>query len=280
MGRMLLDFFTGTARAAFTRTLFAGRVGAHGAAAYCFSCWAPQLWRCRRRASGWGARGDDRLADARETQRELILGALGALNAETGVRGFVLTADEEFREPYDVGLQQVDASASRLDEIVDDPAARAELQAVLQSFQAWRTQFAEPDINRVRAGALALARSYDSLNQGEALFDDVRADYDVLLARLNADAVDAERVRDRTDVAQFLMMVAAAASLAGFVATLVYVFASKRRCEEALWRTRRELAAQRDLSEESKEILATASHELRNPLPASCSRRRSSGGGQ
>ncbi|MGH2609311.1 MAG: CHASE3 domain-containing protein, partial [Tepidiformaceae bacterium] len=74
-----------------------------------------------------GDRGNDQLAEARDTQRELILGALGALNAETGVRGFVLTANEDFREPYDIGLQQVDASSARLDDLVDNPEARAEL---------------------------------------------------------------------------------------------------------------------------------------------------------
>ncbi len=213
-----------------------------------------------------GDRADDDLTEARDTQRELILGALGALNAETGVRGFVLTGEEDFREPYDIGLAQVDASSARLDDLLDGREAERELDAVQAAFERWRREFAEPEINSVRTGNLAEARSIVSLRSGEELFDQVRAVYDVLIARLADETAAAEDAADRVHALQFVLMLLAAAALAGFVATLAYVFASRRRSQEALGRTRSELARERDLSRRRKEALAAASHELRNPL--------------
>jgi signal transduction histidine kinase len=213
-----------------------------------------------------GVRADDRLDEARDKQRELILGALGALNAETGVRGYLLTAREEFREPYDIGLRQVDASSTRLDELVDDPEASAELDELQASFAEWRTQYGEPALSAVRSGDLSSPRSLASLDQGDALFDQVRADFDRLLVRLAEDVSSAEDAQDRARLLQFALMVVAAICLAGFIATLAHVVASRRRSQEALGRTREELAEERERSRLRKEALAAASHDLRNPL--------------
>ncbi|MEX0781061.1 MAG: ATP-binding protein [Dehalococcoidia bacterium] len=211
-------------------------------------------------------RGEENLEQAHDIQREVILGAMGALNAETGVRGYVLTGQEDFREPYDIGLQQVQQSSERLDGLVEDEDVAAQTDTVLQAFERWRAEFASLEIARVGEGDLSGARSITALEEGERLFDEVRAVFDLLLVRLAEETEEAEDARDQAELLQFALLVLAAAALAGFAAVLLALFASRRRQEEALGRVRRELASERELSEQSKEILATASHELRNPL--------------
>jgi signal transduction histidine kinase len=88
----------------------------------------------------------------------------------------------------------------------------------------------------------------------------------VLLGLLADDVAAAEDAKDRAELLQFALMLLAAASLAGFIATLAYVFASRRRSQEALGRTREDLAEERERSRRRKEALVAASHDLKNPL--------------
>ena len=115
------------------------------------------------------------------------------LNEETGLRGYVLSRDDTFLEPYERGIADERAALRDLDR-VDDVAvlarARADITALRRGAEAWRSEYAMPAIDAVRSGAGAPpARS------GKQRFDAVRAS----LAAAQRD-VRAARVQARSDL--------------------------------------------------------------------------------
>ncbi len=69
------------------------------------------------------------------------------INEETGVRGYVLTGERAFLEPYLMGLAQEPGDARKLRNLVSPyPRLRADLRVVLNQANRWRTSFAIPAI--------------------------------------------------------------------------------------------------------------------------------------
>jgi CHASE3 domain sensor protein len=95
------------------------------------------------------------------------------LNQETGVRGYALSAQLPFLEPYHDGLagqQQQVASLRPL--LAGMPAAQADLNMVLQRAANWRVTYALPTINQVAASGKLLPGP--SVDQGKTDFDQFR----------------------------------------------------------------------------------------------------------
>jgi signal transduction histidine kinase len=144
----------------------------------------------------------------------------GALvDQETGVRGFALTADERFRDPYVRGLSaEADASTRLQRAIRDDRRLATALGDTMQKAAEWRRTAAQPLIESVRAGGPKGATP--------ALLEESKQRFDAFRAASGAleQALDAERARagQRLDTAtRRLVEVAAAglvtAALAGLV---------------------------------------------------------------
>ncbi|HEX6622020.1 MAG TPA: ATP-binding protein [Solirubrobacteraceae bacterium] len=137
------------------------------------------------------------------------------VNQETGIRGFVLGGEEQFLDPYRVGVANASRAQRQLQAL-----ARAEmsgrlpgdLAAARRAIDAWESGYARPTIDRIRrfgAGRIENA----AVAAGSARFDAVRASLGRLQADLRADRADA-----RADLAS------AAASLTralAFVAILL-----------------------------------------------------------
>ncbi|MFI6085243.1 ATP-binding protein [Streptomyces sp. NPDC051217] len=174
----------------------------------------------------------DEVAPAR-TQAFRLQAAL--LDQETGVRGYLLTKDEDMLEPYRRGLVDETAARERLSELVeglDRPVA--DLRAVDRAAREWRTEFAVP----------ALAGTGDeaaSVAEAKRAFDRVRAALDAQQAQLGdeqrqarADFAEARSDRDRALIAAlvaFLLTGVAITVLVHFtvVRPLDTVRASSRR---------------------------------------------------
>ncbi|WP_338774197.1 CHASE3 domain-containing protein [Nocardia vulneris] len=117
----------------------------------------------------------DRLVDrlqpaAAETYR--LQGAL--LNQETGIRGYAIGADPQFLTPYFDGKQEEAKAAARIRELLADrPQLLADLDAVEQAADEWRTDYAEPLITGVAArGSTAVGEV--PVQRGKKAFDDLR----------------------------------------------------------------------------------------------------------
>ena len=95
--------------------------------------------------------------------RDIVIASNDALRAmidqETGLRGYILTTDPTFLEPYDSGggrLAEAMAKLSRLSR--DDPPQRARVKTLTGLAADWRNLTAAPEIAVIRAGRPAAAR--------------------------------------------------------------------------------------------------------------------------
>jgi len=129
-----------------------------------------------------------RLSDARDkvvnrldpAANEVLRLTNALIDQETGVRGYALSAQEDFLQPYNQGLQDEAAAEAALRDNIGNsfPRATADLNATLRSARAWQTGYAQPTIAAVRTlQALVTAGTAD---QGKALFDRLRASLDTI----------------------------------------------------------------------------------------------------
>jgi signal transduction histidine kinase len=105
------------------------------------------------------------------------------LNQETGVRGYVLTAQPSFLQPYWAGIAQQGRQAGTLRPLLSGmPAAQADLTKVLAKVTKWRANYAEPTITQVRTSGKPAVSS--AIYQGKADFDSLRATLSALQGEL------------------------------------------------------------------------------------------------
>ncbi|HUS25525.1 MAG TPA: response regulator [Candidatus Binatia bacterium] len=100
-----------------------------------------------------------------------------ALNQDSALRGYLLTGDEEYLEPYDTGwaaYQQAQSDARRL--VEGDAAQSARLDRALQIMQQWREEVAEPAISfRRKLGSAIEAVNLEAVEAGRKKSDELRA---------------------------------------------------------------------------------------------------------
>ena len=99
---------------------------------------------------------------------------LSLVNQETGIRGYGLSGQPSFLQPYTSGLADEKTAVARLDTLLaSDPAAKADLQAVLAEAAVWQADIARP-IAASRAGAPILLATVQA-DLGKEQFDSIRA---------------------------------------------------------------------------------------------------------
>ena len=113
------------------------------------------------------------------------------VDQETGFRGYALTKDETFLEPYVTGLQRADEVNARLNTIEQDfPDLRKQRVAVQALVARWRTTVVEPGIAALRAGQTI---DEATLLDGKDQFDAIRVavdDYRAAILQHRVDSVD------------------------------------------------------------------------------------------
>jgi PAS domain S-box-containing protein len=101
------------------------------------------------------------------------------IDMETGIRGFQLTGDETFLEPYNIASHSARTQLEGLQELVADNSEQTHrLTLVRRNFDEWNA-FAAEIIKSVRHGA---RRNREQNIAGKALMDRVRADLAVFLS--------------------------------------------------------------------------------------------------
>lgn len=115
------------------------------------------------RAIALGSRTSERVARTSEirTQAAILVRAIEA--AQSGERGFVLTGNERFLDPYSVSLTTVPRAASNLvAQLAGDPPQIERVRLLERLFLRWRVDVAQQEISARRAapvGYAAAARS-------------------------------------------------------------------------------------------------------------------------
>ncbi len=106
------------------------------------------------------------------------------VDQETGQRGFMLTANQAFLEPYTAGKGRANQLVLVLHAaLAGDAEASQAVEAVVVAAANWTTQAAEPQINVRLAGAIPPVELEAMTMSGKRLFDELRAKLSVLYAR-------------------------------------------------------------------------------------------------
>jgi len=105
------------------------------------------------------------------------------IDEETSQRGYLLTGDPVFRQPYHAGRIHAVALQARLRTLLaEDPQAQRILAQVIAAHQRWLTRAAEPQIAARQRGPIPAAALLPLALTGKRQFDKLR----VQLARLQA----------------------------------------------------------------------------------------------
>ncbi|MYS20971.1 His Kinase A (phospho-acceptor) domain-containing protein [Streptomyces sp. DvalAA-14] len=178
------------------------------------------------------------------------------LNQETGIRGYGLTGEQTFLQPYQQGLAQQSAQTARLRVLLSDGGhgdrvALADLDQVLRRAQSWQQLIARP-VAASPAGKPAVLAT-DRAAQGKQMFDALR----VTMTALEQDLQSA-RDHSRSDLTGARQLRTTVFSLiAAVVAALaVLVFAGLRR------------GVNRPLEQLSRDVRRVAAGDFTHPVAA------------
>ena len=132
----------------------------------------------------------------------------GLIDQETGVRGYGLTGDVRFLQPYTAGLATARAAAAQLLALIGGKKLlTADLARIERAARAWRAGYAVPTISRARSGPLA-GRDLTLLDQGKSAFDRLRVLFAAQNAHLSAQAAADRAALGRARVFQNWVYVA------------------------------------------------------------------------
>ncbi len=152
-------------------------------------------------AAGISAWTASRYADA-ESRRIAAYAEMQSLDAillafddaETGQRGYLLTGNTAYLEPYHESLSRIDADLDQLDRLVDDEPAKAAVDRIRQLKQL-KFDALERTIRVRQQQGLEQALELVKSNVGKAYMDELRTIVAGLKAQQKADL---DRLQDRT----------------------------------------------------------------------------------
>jgi signal transduction histidine kinase len=132
----------------------------------------------------------DRIAPAR-TSAARLQNAL--IDQETGVRGYFLTGEPAFLEPYTAGVATEQDEGAQVTALVGDrPELAADLAAIREAGAEWRRSYAAPNIAAVQSGAKPDDAQLDA---GKRAFDHIRT-----LFQAQTDHFDQTRAHARDEL--------------------------------------------------------------------------------
>jgi signal transduction histidine kinase/CheY-like chemotaxis protein/CHASE3 domain sensor protein len=140
--------------------------------------------------------------------------AIGLLNQETGERGFELTGDSQYLQPYQLGTQQVTAARHFLDTTTTDSKTRAKVVAMEAAASSWQA-FATTRLVAVASSGPSSSPVSDQ--NGKGLFDAFRTAESGLSGSLDV------AVKQDLAAAANLAIAGNAASIAGTIAILALI---------------------------------------------------------
>jgi signal transduction histidine kinase len=136
------------------------------------------------------------------------------LDLETGQRGFVITGQEKFLEPWQAARLQLPEQTSALRRLVaDDPAQLARAEDISRGVTSYLRDYSVPLVEAARRDP-ASARTEAATAEGKRRVDAMRAVFDALIAA-QQDRSAAEQ--SRADTAARRAFIAAATGLVGSV---------------------------------------------------------------
>jgi len=167
---------------------------------------------------------------------ELLLAA--ATDSETAERGYVITGDEDYLEPYRRSVQVVDLQARRLRELTaDNPAQQQRLGSVLQLVTE-RLANLKAVIELRRNQGFAAAQSEILTGKGKRFHDQIRRLIDQMKDAEAALFAQRERLAQRSAATTQAVLIGGSILACGLVGLALFAirrdFAGRARAEHAL----------------------------------------------
>jgi signal transduction histidine kinase len=144
-----------------------------------------------------------------------------AIDVEDGHRGFVITHQDRFLEPWRAARRDIPASARRLLALADDPRQRRRAVEIVRAVESYLRSYSLPLVAAARRGD-PMAASPSATLRGKRLVDDLRTRFDTYVAT-ERDLLTARQADADADARK--ATVAATAGLIGSI-LLVVLFAS------------------------------------------------------
>ena len=172
-----------------------------------------------RDASRASDRSEHVIAASHEFERLVI-------DLETGERGFVITGDERFLEPFRIARARIPALAREMTVPLLSPAQRELARQIAGDVDVYRTDWLEPVIARARrnrAGAAALVGTGEGMRRLDALRDLFR-DF-----RGREEAVAAARVESADEAGERAVLVAVVGLVGSALVVALYAAYLRRQ---------------------------------------------------
>jgi PAS domain S-box-containing protein len=214
----------------------------------------------------WAFRQITASAEARRTSFRVVINAgnllSGLKDAETGQRGFELTGDESYLEPYLAVRDRVNGELQELRDLTSDPVAERRLAALAPVVEAKLDHIARA-IKLRRIQGLDAGRGAEAGSEGKRLMDSIRAEMGAFI-QMEESALAQREDQFRIDMRRMFILIMCL-SFAGLViaisfATLTYRESQQRLRNLVLFETKDLLA----LHEETNRKLRQANLTLQD----------------
>ena len=146
------------------------------------------------------------LQTSNELQRTVI-------DVETGLRGYLLTGEDRFLEPFDDGLRLIPIELQDLHPHVTEPDQRARLAGLDTRIQSYVDGYAVPQ--RMAGPGVGRRRIRGAASEGKRLVDAVRESFDAF------DRAEERLVSHRRDAAELRGAIATATGVGGMILSVV-----------------------------------------------------------
>lgn len=170
------------------------------------------------------ARAQERSLHSKEVmaQAEFLLKIL--LDAETGMRGYVITDNPNFTEPYDRATREMPEAIRKLQELVNDNPAQAARSNKLKAKASEKMDHMTRVVGLMRAGAKQPAAEMVKSGVGKQTMDEFRQETDEFLREENQlDATRREAIEKSWQRFDWLLTAGASADiLLAFAALLLF----------------------------------------------------------
>lgn len=207
----------------------------------------------------WGILRFEATTNERDESRQALIAVdaalISLLDAETGERGYIITGDDAFLEPYAEARQRLNAILVELESLVRDDGRQLGTLRELLPIVSRQLERLELVVGLVAAGQDGQVAELFSGDQGRVLMEEIRGYLRTMRARELASLE--ENISAANNAGRFIGV----ASIALTVATLaiigwLFIVLQRRHESEHL----RAMAAAKD------EFVGFVSHELRGPI--------------
>ena len=223
--------------------------------------------------AGWGERQASLYAEAAfgTQQRGLETARLLSLmqDTEIGQRGYLLTDDERYLQPYEAAISEIAQLRPRLKSIIGDNTAQLDRAVRLDQLITERLDYLARALTLHESGQRGAAIAIERSGEGKVRMDEIRA----IIAQVNAarEKVLADQ-QARLDWTIVWVRVAEILGVILLVLTAAAIFRQSTLFAGAQRRVREShaaaITAANAANRAKSAFLATMSHELRTPMTA------------